>query len=38
MVVGMVDGSVRTLAKTMNDNTWWAIVTPQEGEALGADW
>ena len=38
MVVGMVDGSVRTLAKTMNNDTWWAIVTPQGGEALGADW
>jgi hypothetical protein len=36
--VGLVDGSVRTLAESMNENTWWAAMTPQRGEVLGADW
>jgi hypothetical protein len=38
IVVGLVDGSVRTLAESMNENTWWAAMTPQRGEVLGADW
>jgi prepilin-type N-terminal cleavage/methylation domain-containing protein len=38
IVVGLVDGSVRTLAASMNDNTWWAAVTPKGGEVLGSDW
>ena len=38
MHVGLVDGSVRTLAPGMNRTTWWAAVTPRGGELLGADW
>jgi prepilin-type N-terminal cleavage/methylation domain-containing protein len=38
MVVGLADGSVRTLAPTMSGKTWWAAVTPAEREVLGADW
>jgi prepilin-type N-terminal cleavage/methylation domain-containing protein len=38
MVVGLADGSVRTLAPTMSGKTWWAAVTPSEGEVLGSDW
>ena len=34
----MADGSVRTLAPTMSGKTWWAAVTPREGEVLGSDW
>lgn len=36
--VGLVDGSVRTLAATMSGDTWWAAVTPRGGEVLGSDW
>jgi prepilin-type N-terminal cleavage/methylation domain-containing protein len=38
MLVGLADGSVRTLAPTMSGKTWWAAVTPEEGEVLGSDW
>ena len=38
MVVGLADGSVRTLAPTMSGKTWWSAVTPAEGEVLGSDW
>ena len=38
MQVGLVDGSVRTLAPGMSRTTWWAAVTPRGGELLGADW
>jgi prepilin-type N-terminal cleavage/methylation domain-containing protein len=33
MQVGLADGSVRSLSGT----TWWALVTPSGGEALGSD-
>src|SRR5262245_20906316 len=35
---GLADGSVRTLAPSMSGTTWWAAVTPAEGEVLGPDW
>jgi hypothetical protein len=38
ILVGLVDGSVRTLAPTMSGKTWWAAVTPEGGEVLGSDW
>jgi prepilin-type N-terminal cleavage/methylation domain-containing protein len=38
MLVGLVDGSVRTLASSMSGETWWAAVTPSGGEVLGSDW
>jgi prepilin-type N-terminal cleavage/methylation domain-containing protein len=38
MQVGLVDGSVRTLAPTMSGQTWWAAITPRGGELLGPDW
>jgi prepilin-type N-terminal cleavage/methylation domain-containing protein len=38
MQAGLVDGSVRTLTPGMNHTTWWAAVTPREGELLDADW
>jgi prepilin-type N-terminal cleavage/methylation domain-containing protein len=38
MVVGLADGSVRTLAPSMSGETWWAAVTPRGGEVLGSDW
>ena len=36
--VGLADGSVRTLAPSLSGATWWAAVTPRDGDALGADW
>jgi prepilin-type N-terminal cleavage/methylation domain-containing protein len=38
MLVGLADGSVRTLAPSMSGDTWWAAVTPSGGEVLGPDW
>jgi prepilin-type N-terminal cleavage/methylation domain-containing protein len=38
ILVGLADGSVRTLAPSMSGTTWWAAVTPSGGEVLGSDW
>jgi len=38
MLVGLADGSVRTLAPSLSGDTWWAAVTPSGGEVLGSDW
>ena len=38
IVVGLADGSVRTLSPSLNGDTWWAAVTPSGGEVLGSDW
>jgi prepilin-type N-terminal cleavage/methylation domain-containing protein len=38
ILVGLADGSVRTLAPSMSGATWWAAVTPADGEVLGSDW
>jgi hypothetical protein len=37
MVVGLTDGSVRTLSPSMSGAAWWAAVTPAGGEALSLD-
>jgi hypothetical protein len=37
MVVGLADGSVRTLSPSMSGTSWWAAVTPQGGETLSLD-
>jgi len=36
--VGLVDGSVRTLAPSLSGDTWAAAVTRAGGEVLGSDW
>jgi prepilin-type N-terminal cleavage/methylation domain-containing protein len=36
--VGLVDGSVRTLAPSLSGATWAAAVTRAGGEVLGSDW
>ena len=36
--VGLVDGSVRTLARSLSGATWAAAVTRAGGEVLGSDW
>jgi hypothetical protein len=38
ILVGLTDGSVRTLAPSISGTTWWAALTPSEGEVLGSDW
>lgn len=38
ILVGLADGSVRTLAPTTSGKTWWAAVTPAGSEVLGSDW
>jgi hypothetical protein len=38
MVVGLADGSVRTLSQGLSGETWWSAVTPTGGEVLGSDW
>jgi len=38
ILVGLADGSVRTLSEAMSGDTWWALVTPCGGEVLGSDW
>ncbi|MEO2089271.1 MAG: DUF1559 domain-containing protein [Gemmataceae bacterium] len=38
ILVGMGDGSVRTVAPGVSGDTWWAAMTPTGGEVLGSDW
>jgi prepilin-type N-terminal cleavage/methylation domain-containing protein len=37
ILVGLADGSVRTLAPNMGGDAWWAAVTPSGGEVSGLD-
>ncbi len=38
MLVALADGSVRTLAPGMSEETYWGAVTPGGGEVVGSDW
>jgi prepilin-type N-terminal cleavage/methylation domain-containing protein len=38
MMVGLADGSVRSLAAGMSGDTWWAALTPAGGEIQATDW
>ncbi len=38
ILVGLADGSVRTLSPGMSPTTWWAALTPAGGEVLSSDW
>jgi prepilin-type N-terminal cleavage/methylation domain-containing protein len=38
ILVGLADGSVRTLSPSVSGATWWHAVTPAGGEVLGSDW
>jgi prepilin-type N-terminal cleavage/methylation domain-containing protein len=38
MLVGLGDGSVRTVSPRVAETTFWAAVTPAGGEVVGADW
>jgi hypothetical protein len=36
--VALADASVRSVAATIRQETWWAACTPDGGEVLGNDW
>jgi prepilin-type processing-associated H-X9-DG protein len=36
--VGLGDGSVRFINQAVSNKTWWAAITPNFGDVLGADW
>jgi prepilin-type N-terminal cleavage/methylation domain-containing protein len=38
LLVGMGDGSVRTVSPSISLSTWQAAGTPQGGDVLGSDW
>ena len=38
MLVALADGSVRTVASSISEATFWSAVTPRGGEVLGNDW
>ena len=38
MLVGLGDGSVRSLSPSMSEWTYWAAVTPAGNETLYSDW
>jgi type II secretory pathway pseudopilin PulG len=38
MLAALADGSVRTLAPGMSEQTFWGAVTPRGGETPGSDW
>jgi type II secretory pathway pseudopilin PulG len=38
VLVGMLDGSVRSVAVGITKNTWQSALTPSGGEVLGPDW
>jgi prepilin-type N-terminal cleavage/methylation domain-containing protein len=38
IMVGLGDGSVRFVASGISGVTWWAAMTPNQGETLGSNW
>ncbi len=38
IMVGLADGSVRTVGGSISATTWWFALTPAGGETLGSDW
>jgi len=38
MLVGLGDGSVRTLSSGTSVQTWWKACVPDDGMPLGSDW
>ena len=38
ILVGLADGSVRTLSPGMSGAAWWAGLTPSGGEVPGSEW
>jgi len=38
IMVAMGDGSARAVAPSVSPKTWWAALTPSDGDQLGSDW
>jgi len=38
LLAGLGDGSVRTVSTGVSATTWWAALTPTQGDMLGSDW
>jgi prepilin-type N-terminal cleavage/methylation domain-containing protein len=38
IMAGLGDGSVRFVAGGISGSTWWAAMTPNQGEVLGSNW
>jgi prepilin-type N-terminal cleavage/methylation domain-containing protein len=38
MPICLADGSVRSVSESINPATWWAVLTPAQGEIVGSDW
>ena len=38
IVVGLGDGSIRTVSASISPATWWAALTPAGSEVLGSNW
>lgn len=38
LLAGMMDGSVRTLAHSISERTYWGLLTADRGEVLSSDW
>jgi hypothetical protein len=38
MIVGLGDGSVRTVSSGVSVQTWWMACVPDDGGVLGSDW
>jgi prepilin-type N-terminal cleavage/methylation domain-containing protein/prepilin-type processing-associated H-X9-DG protein len=38
IMVAMFDGSVRLVGQGISQNTWWSVITPQNGDIQGPDW
>ena len=38
MLVGLGDGSVRTVSDNISLTTWWQSCNPKDGNPLGSDW
>jgi prepilin-type N-terminal cleavage/methylation domain-containing protein/prepilin-type processing-associated H-X9-DG protein len=36
--VALGDGSARSIASSISNNTWWKAMTPSSGEVMGTDW
>jgi hypothetical protein len=37
-LVSLCDGSVRSVASSISQTTWWTAVLPADGQVLGSDW
>lgn len=38
MLIALADGSVRVIAPSISEATFWSAMTPRGGEVLGSDW